>query len=264
MKRLLKNSSLIAFGLITGLTLSSFASNESIMAVRDNITSIFVKGEQINAKPDDAPINYQGKLYVPLRTISEKMGLVVDYNKSSKSVYITEKPLTKEEKLAQHAEIYNEAMADFQKAQAKNVEDARKEDIKKESSVDYKDLPISFRKDKFFMKLTLTVKSNSDNNSEFYFDVKNDGDSGIVIDPFSAKFDYSDAHAERQLDTSDVNIGLFDKKVLSSIDAGFDDKLYLTLKEIPKDIKQGTLSFNIYPVGEDSNITKVIMPIKLD
>ena len=264
MKRLLKNSSLIALGLIMGLTLSSFASNESIMAVRDNITSIFVKGEQINAKPDDAPINYQGKLYVPLRTISEKMGLVVDYNKSSKSVYITEKPLTKEEKLAQHTEIYNEAMADFQKSQAKNIEDARKEDIKKESSVNYKDLPISFRKDKFFMTLTLTVKTNANSNSQFYFDVKNNGEKGIVIDPFSAKFDYSDAHAERQLDTDGVSVINMSKKVLSSIDVGTDDSLYLTLNEIPKDIKQGTLSFNIYPVGEDSNITKVIMPIKLD
>ena len=52
-----------------------------------------------------------------------------------------------------------------------------------------------------------------------------------------------------------------DKKVLSSFDTDFDSSVFLTLEKIPKNVKQGTLSFNIRKVG-DTEFTKVIMPIK--
>ena len=91
MKNYLKNASLIALGLFIGLTANTYGALETINAYKDNVTSIFVKGVQI--KSLNTPINYKGSLYVPLRTISENMGLDVNYDKSTKSIYITEKPL---------------------------------------------------------------------------------------------------------------------------------------------------------------------------
>lgn len=265
MKKIFKNASLVALGLVMGLSISSVANQPTIQATRDNITSIYVKGNQLNISKEDTPINYKNRLYVPLRLISENMGLVVDYDKGSKTVYITEKPLTKEEKLAKDTNLYEEPKADSKKTESKDIEEARKEDIPKKSDVDYKSLPISFKKDKFTIRLTLIVKKNSDYNSEYYFDAKNEDTNGIVIDPISAKLDYTDERGnERQLDARDVNIGAFDKKVLSSLDQNFDGRIYLTLPQIPDGLKQGTLSFNMYPVGDNTNITKVIMPIKID
>ena len=45
------------------------------------------------------------------------------------------------------------------------------------------------------------------------------------------------------------------------LDTDFDSSLYLTLEKIPKNVSQGTLSFNIRKVG-DTEYTKVIMPVK--
>ena len=82
----------------------------------------------------------------------------------------------------------------------------------------------------------------------------------MVLDAYSAKFNYTGEHRDYEL-TGDVPSVLMDKKVLSSFDTDFDSSVFLTLEKIPKNVKQGTLSFNIRKVG-DTEFTKVIMPIK--
>lgn len=269
MKNILKSTALIAVGIFIGASISiSNADLKKINAVRDNITSIFIRGEKVNLTKQDTPLSYKNRLYVPLRLLTENMGMVVDYDKSGKSVYITDKPLTNEEKLSKETKIYEEPEAESKKIKSDNIDEARKEDIVKKSDIDYKNLPISFKKDKFFMRLTLAIKENSNYNSEFYFDVKNEGEIGVVIDPSSAKFDYSDEHAQRQIGVEEVSIRNMHNKILSSLDPGYNDTVYLNLNKIPKNVKQGTLSFNIYTLGDliggKKEITKVIMPIKFD
>lgn len=261
MKRIFKNASLIAVGLVIGLTANTYGALEKINAYKDNVTSIFVNGKPLNS--EELPISYQSRLYVPLRTVGESMNLNVAYDKANKSVFITEKKLTKEEELAKNAKIYEEALAEAKKLHAQSVEEARKEEVKKqETTIDYKALPVKFRQENFQMDLKMVVNENADNNSEFYFDVKNEDQFGYVIDPMSAKFNYTFDRREYELEARNVNIVYFDKRVLSSLDGGYDNKLYLTLPSINKKANQGTLSFNIYKVGESNNITKVIMPIK--
>lgn len=261
MKNYLKNASLIALGLFIGFTANTYGALETINAYKDNVTSIFVKGVQI--KSLNTPINYKGSLYVPLRTISENMGLDVNYDKSTKSIYITEKPLSKEEQIAKNAKIYEEALADAKKLQAKSVEEARLEDVKRqEQKIDYKALPVMFRQGKFKMTLKMIVNENADNNSEFYFDVKNEEEFGYVVDPFSAKLNYTIGNVDYEINSDDVYVTDMDKRILSSLDNDYDDTLFITLKQIPNDVHKATLSFNIYKVGEENKITKVIMPIE--
>lgn len=258
MRRLIKNISLIALGLTLGCAFSTFASVEKIQAYRDNVTSIFINGNAL--KSDDLPISYKNKLYVPLRTISENMDMEVQYDKANKSVMITKKPDLKADELARQAKLYEEAQAQIKTLKAQNAEEARKIDTKI-SSVEYKDLPVSYRDGKFYMTLKMVVRTNASSNSEFYFDVKNEDEIGYVVDPFSVKLNYVNGKIEGVLDTDEVLIADMDKRTLSSIDTNYDDTLYFTLKEIPEGIHHGTLSYNIYKVGEQNNIKKVIMPI---
>ena len=62
MKKIFKNASLVALGLVMGLSISSVANQPTIQATKDNITSIYVKGNQLNISKEDTPINYKNRL----------------------------------------------------------------------------------------------------------------------------------------------------------------------------------------------------------
>lgn len=258
MKKVVKNSLLISMGLFMGLTASSYGALEKITVFKDNVTSIFIEGKKLQTSSD--VINHKGTLYVPLRVVSENMNMNVSYDKSNKTVNIAKKPLSKEEELAKKAQIHEEAVAEAKKLKAQDKEEARKEEVKQSSNIDYKSLPITYINENFSMKMTLVVREDGDGFSEFYFDVKNKNPYGMVIDPFSAKFNYTGEHRDYEL-SGNVPSAIMDKKVLSSLDTDFDSSLYLTLEKIPKNVSQGTLSFNIRKVG-DTEYTKVIMPVK--
>ena len=256
MKKVVKNSLLISMGLFMGLTASSYGALEKITVFKDNVTSIFIEGKKLQTSSD--VINHKGTLYVPLRVVSENMN--VSYDKANKTVNIAKKPLSKEEELAKKAQIHEEAVAEAKKLKAQDKDEARKEEVKQSSNIDYKSLPITYMNENFSMKMTLVVREDGDGFSEFYFDVKNKNPYGMVIDPFSAKFNYTGEHRDYEL-SGNVPSAIMDKKVLSSLDTDFDSSLYLTLEKIPKNVSQGTLSFNIRKVG-DTEYTKVIMPVK--
>lgn len=257
MKKILKNSMILSLGLIVGLTASSFGALEKITVFKDNVTKIYVQGSELKSKD---LLNYKGTLYLPVRAISENMGMNVVYDSSRKTVQISERPLTKEEEIAKNAKIYEEALAEAKKLQAKDQEQARKEEVGVEK-VQHRELPISFRQDKFVMTLNMVVRENARTYSEFYFEVKNENPYGMVVDPFSAKFNYTGEHRDFELSSNNISSANMDKKILSSLDQDYKDTVYLTLESIPKDVKEGTLTFNVRKVGEDT-FTKVIMPIK--
>ena len=258
MKKIVKNSLLISMGLFLGLTASSYGALEKITVFKDNVTSIFIDGKKLQTSSD--VINHKGTLYVPLRVVSENMNMNVSYDKANKTVNIAKKPLSKEEELARKAQIHEEAMAEAKKLKAQEKEEARKEEVKPDSNIDYKSLPIMYSNENFTMRMTLVVREDGNGYSEFYFDVKNKNPYSMVIDPFSARFNYTGEHRDYEL-TGDIPSAVMDKKVLSSFDTDFDSSVFLTLEKIPKNVSQGTLSFNIRKVG-DTEFTKVIMPIK--
>lgn len=264
MKKIFKNASLIALGLVAGLSLSSFGALEEITAVKDNVTSIFIKGQQVDTSGENTPISYKNRLYVPLRFVSENLNMDVNYEKSTKSVTISQKPLTKEEQIARDAQIYKEAEAIAAKLKSTDEEKARKEDVKVEQKVVYNNLPVSYRDDNFIMKLTMIVRSNGYSNSEYYFDVENNNQEGMNIDPMSFRFNYTKNGNDMELDLSDVAFAHMDIRPFSSIPTGYNDKIFLNANKIPNDVKEGTVSFNIYRVGQKDNIKKVIMPVKFD
>lgn len=256
MKKILKNSSLIALGIVIGVSFTSFATNDVISAIRDNITSIYIKNEKLNIPQDQTPISYNSRIYVPLRLISENMGLKVDYNANTKSISITEKTLSQEEKSAKYKEIYDEVKKDIEKEKIKEEENKDK--------TDYRGLPVLFKKDKFMMTLTQVVRTSKNHNSQFYFKIKNDNENPMVVEAFSAKFKYIDKkNNEVELDTQYISVNDMSIKSLSSLETGFDDTIFLTVKEIPEDINKGILSFEIHEVGS-SEKTKVVIPIKFD
>lgn len=82
----------ILIGLILGITLCSlvFAEQitETISVIFDDYR-IYIDGKDASdCPPDQKPMNYNGRIYVPLRFVSEKMGKSVVWEGESKSVYI--------------------------------------------------------------------------------------------------------------------------------------------------------------------------------
>lgn len=83
----------ILIGLILGITLCSVAFAEQIVqtisVVFDNYR-IYIDGKDASNYPDDQkPLNYNGRIYVPLRYISEQMGKEVSWESESNSIYIS-------------------------------------------------------------------------------------------------------------------------------------------------------------------------------
>ena len=259
MKKFVKNSLLISMGLFIGLTASSYGALEKITVFKDNVTSIFVDGKKLQTSSD--VINHKGTLYVPLRVVSENMNMNVSYDKANKTVNIAKKPLSKEEEIARQAKIHEEAVAEAKKLKAQEKEEARKEEVKPSDNIDYKSLPITYMQENFTIRLVSVVKADGDDHSQFYFEIKNKNPYGMVLDAYSAKFNYTGEHRDYELTTENIPSRSMGKKVLSSFDTDFNDTTFISLEKIPKNVSQGTLSFNIRKVG-DTEYTKVIMPIK--
>lgn len=81
----------ILIGLVLGITLCSlvFAEQitETISVVFDDYR-IYIEGKEAAYTEDVKPMNYNGRIYVPLRFISENMGKSVTWEEQTKSVYI--------------------------------------------------------------------------------------------------------------------------------------------------------------------------------
>lgn len=293
MKRILKKFSLIALSVAIGTTGVSFAQNTQINAVKDNAHQIFLDDE----KSDTDLINYQGRLYAPIRFFSEKMGLSVDYNNAYKTVRIKnnnvdnlnaqiqelKKQNTENEKklsdaakeikdlkaklLSKKDNSTNLSSASAIKLSSNDVEDARKEDVEI-GDVSYRTVPIYYSDDDLSLELSHTVKSDYQDNSNFYLNIKNKSNDPIMIDAFSAKFTYVEKKGgTKELDCDDVIITEHDKRILSSFEPDFDGEAFLTLNQIPEDVSEGVLSFNFYKIGDinsEKEIKRVNMAVKLD
>lgn len=81
----------IIIGLILGVTLTTFAFadtvTELISVVFDNYR-VIVNGIEKSNFNDTPPFNYNGRIYVPLRYISEALGKSVGWDEENKAVYI--------------------------------------------------------------------------------------------------------------------------------------------------------------------------------
>ncbi|MBS6063081.1 stalk domain-containing protein [Criibacterium bergeronii] len=289
MKKIVKNASLIALGLTLGLAANSLAANLNITAIKDNTHKIFLDG----TRKDADLINYENRVYVPLRFVSENMGLSIDYDKSYRTIDVKnaqvkdlkeqiealkkQQEQTKKEledtiaqlKAAKEANLKAKdnstalSSASATKLSSDNPTDARKEDVKI-GDVAYKQLPIYFTKDGLSLELNQIVRKDANSNSNFYIYLKNQTQSPIMIDVFSAVFTYVDARGNtRQLGHDNVLLSEQGKAVLSSFPADFDDRFYMALDQIPEDAKKGVLTFNYYKVGDEKNITRVTMAVQL-
>ncbi|MDO4766470.1 MAG: stalk domain-containing protein, partial [Eubacteriales bacterium] len=80
------------------LTTAIYASSE-IKAYLSNATKVQLNGKILELK--DAknqpiyPINYQGSTYLPVRAISQSLGLFVDYDEPTKTVILSKDKITK-------------------------------------------------------------------------------------------------------------------------------------------------------------------------
>lgn len=81
----------IVIGLILGITLTTFVfadtMTELISVVFDNYR-VIVNGIEKSDFNDTPPFNYNGRIYVPLRYISEALGKSVGWDEDNKAVYI--------------------------------------------------------------------------------------------------------------------------------------------------------------------------------
>lgn len=82
----------ILIGLIIGIALCSmvFAEQitETISVIFDDYR-LYIDGKEAVYSDDSKPMNYNGRIYVPLRFVSENMGKEVSWEEQTKSVYIT-------------------------------------------------------------------------------------------------------------------------------------------------------------------------------
>lgn len=291
MKRILKKFSLIALSVAIGTTGVSFAQNTQINAVKDNAHQIFLDDE----KSDTDLINYQGRLYAPIRFFSEKMGLSVDYNNAYKTVRIknnnidnlnaqiqelekqkkeTETKLEAAEKKIKklQSELLSKkdnstglSYASAVKLNTDDVEKARNEDIVI-GDMSYKKIPIYFSDDTVSYELSQIVKTDAEENSSFYINIKNKSYNPIMIDAFSARFSYIDRSGGfTEIALDNVRVGEQDIRVLSSFEPYFEGRFYLTLDEIPENVHEGVLTFNFYEiVNYERVIKRVNMAVKID
>ena len=82
----------ILIGLIIGIALCSmvFAEQitETISVIFDDYR-LYIDGKEAVYSEDSKPMNYNGRIYVPLRFVAENMGKDVSWEEQTKSVYIT-------------------------------------------------------------------------------------------------------------------------------------------------------------------------------
>ncbi|MBQ7039299.1 MAG: hypothetical protein IJN39_01915 [Clostridia bacterium] len=82
----------ILIGIVIGVVICSVAFadqiTETISVVFDEYR-LYIDGKDASSYPDDQkPMNYNGRIYVPLRYISEQMGRAVTWEPETKSIYI--------------------------------------------------------------------------------------------------------------------------------------------------------------------------------
>lgn len=82
----------ILIGLILGITLCSIVFAEQItqtVSVVFDDYRIYIEGKEAVSTDENKPMNYNGRIYVPLRFVSENMGKSVEWEEQTKSVYIS-------------------------------------------------------------------------------------------------------------------------------------------------------------------------------
>lgn len=103
----------ILIGLILGIMLCSVAFAEQItetISVIFDDYRIYIDGKDASECPDgQKPMNYNGRIYVPLRYVSEQMGRKVSWEAETKSVYIN-KDYSEQFELAAKSQISKEEL----------------------------------------------------------------------------------------------------------------------------------------------------------
>ncbi len=95
----------IVIGAVTALSVPTIAKNvqESIDIVYNNI-KVYTDGKEANTG-DTEPFIYNGTVYMPIRATAEALGINVDWDSGTKSVYLTSKNTDSEPAYSSETEL---------------------------------------------------------------------------------------------------------------------------------------------------------------
>lgn len=238
----------------------------------DNSHTIYIKGNKVNMPEDMTVINYKGRVYVPLRFVSELMGLGVDYTKNDKTISITEsvnaKPLYKEEEYLEEIEKWKNLYSEEHKKVL--ISTGKIEELEKVAN--YNKIPITYSSDKYPLEMKLyfiLLKDDLTNTTKFNFEIKNDSYLPVSLYLDQAKVSYtSDNGVDVELKSMSgtkyykaTQYDLNSHNVNSSFEPYSENKFYFSTELVPEDVKYATLTFDYSFVGESEKYT-VSMPIE--
>lgn len=276
MKKMLKSALLIALGVVIGSSASSFASSCQVSVLVDNVHRIFFSGREVKVSDDMEILNYKGRVYVPLRFVTDNMyRYELIYDSANKKIHINnrneivQKP--EEKKVISTIDVRKlDEKATKEQEEAKKIAEGKTEktDSEKFAQLDFKTLPITYRhpEKKATIELFYINKHFSlDGTSVINLKVKNDDQTPFNIDPYSAKFSYETGgdnlitlESPYGMRVEQISLELF-----SSIPQKFEKELHFPLEQIPDDVSRGVLSFEVKWIGSQKP-ERVYFPVKFN
>lgn len=257
MKRLL-NILLFIFVIVISTLNVSYASDR-ITAISDRDYRVIIKDTMVDLPEDMTYLNYEDRVYVPLRFVSENMGLVVQY-KGGKDIVIsdTTENRLKESNYINQIESLKSTVKELREENANLI---HKFNTEKPQETYYR-LPITHRdKDRdFTIELYNVVEEHSsDKTTQLYFNVKNNSNYAVYIRTLSMVLEVDGKEYNARYNP----VSMISPALYATLYPEFEKNVFVSMEMIPEDTKKANLTFEYEWIDKDEVVT-VTMPIKLN
>lgn len=251
MKIKLRRLTLLVSIVFLGAFAFSFASDKYLQGVYfDNKHTLYILGKEKELDKETKMIYYDNRVYLPLRAVSESLGFDVNYDAGNKSIHIDKKMQSSDavylDVLVRQNGILKKELEEL-KEKYKELEKVK---IEQKEEQKYKKMPLSYFDTTKDFRIYLDYMANEymkTNTSRWYITIKNNSAEGVNFETSTVKFTYMDEKeglvtVKEPLAFKDEYVS---KELYSTMQNQFDKQVYFSLDTIPKDVKKGTLTFDI-------------------
>lgn len=164
----MKNWKGIAAGFVAGavsmISVTALASN-AIQAYLMNDAYISVDGQFVTMPEDQGIINYNSRIYVPIRFLSEQLGADVDWDSANRFATIKSNPKIVEKEVIKEVEkiVYVDA------------------DEADDSTKVYKTLPLTYKTSDYSIQITGCERRTAEQATKVFLSIKNTGNTNIEL-----------------------------------------------------------------------------------
>lgn len=162
----------LALGFVLGaacmVTTSAIGASRTVSAIINDNLFFRINGEFSKATDETPILNYNSRIYVPVRFVAEKLGCDVEWDPTTQTVTVRgEEPKTEYVEVEKVVEVEKIVYVD---------------DETHGSNAVYKKLPVKYRGSQYEIEATSVIRSESRGSTKVYVEVLNEREENLQIE----------------------------------------------------------------------------------